>query len=61
MGVAEEPEALCSQQQWDHCMPLLGELLGKPPLWIVLLRILFQDGTAKVILLEFKYGSLRGL
>ena len=37
-----------------HCVPLLGELLGNPPLWIVLLRILFQDGRAKVILLELK-------
>lgn len=47
--------------EMGHCVPLLGELLGKPPLWIVLLRILFQDGRAKVILLEFKCGPLRGL
>lgn len=48
--------------EMGRCVPLLGELLGNPHLRNVLLRIIFQDGTAKVILLELKLGLfLRGL
>lgn len=60
-GAAEEPRPFPARGD-GRCVPLLGELLGNPHLRNVLWRIIFQDGTAKVILLELKLGLfLRGL